>query len=85
MSDYVLIFVPGRLCKDDPDLWYALGPRRVARAKAICARCPYREPCLRTALEYQDVDGIWGGADPLERAAMRAQSGRTPRSHYAAS
>ena len=33
----------------------------IARAKAICARCPLRGPCLRGALERVEPWGVWGG------------------------
>ena len=35
------------------------------KAKALCARCPVREPCLEMGLT--DEDGIWGGTTPGER------------------
>ena len=33
----------------------------IARAKAICAKCPVSSLCLRTALERQEPWGVWGG------------------------
>ena len=33
----------------------------IARAKAICARCPLREPCLNGAVERREPWGVWGG------------------------
>jgi WhiB family redox-sensing transcriptional regulator len=33
----------------------------IARAKAICSKCPVREPCLAEALERQEPFGVWGG------------------------
>jgi WhiB family redox-sensing transcriptional regulator len=33
----------------------------IARAKAICARCPLRGPCLTGALERVEPWGVWGG------------------------
>jgi len=33
----------------------------IARAKAICARCTVREPCLARALERCEPCGVWGG------------------------
>ena len=33
----------------------------IARAKAICANCPVREPCLDTALDRHEPWGVWGG------------------------
>lgn len=39
-------------------------------AKAICARCPVRKPCLKTALDVDDLDGVWGGLTPAERTRI---------------
>lgn len=33
----------------------------IARAKAICARCPVRRPCLEGALARREPWGVWGG------------------------
>lgn len=33
----------------------------IARAKAICARCTRRGPCLTGALERLEPWGVWGG------------------------
>lgn len=33
----------------------------IARAKAICARCTLRGPCLSGALERLEPWGVWGG------------------------
>lgn len=35
-------------------------------AKAICARCPVRRPCLEYAVEHQ-VAGVWGGTTADQR------------------
>lgn len=39
-------------------------------AKAICATCAVRNPCLLWALDNQEF-GIWGGTTANERARMR--------------
>ena len=33
----------------------------IARAKAICAKCTVREPCLATAVLFREPWGVWGG------------------------
>ena len=33
----------------------------IARAKAICARCTVREPCLEAAQGRREPWGVWGG------------------------
>lgn len=40
------------------------------KAKAICAECPFREPCLEIAMTDSLVrhgSGIWGGTTAEER------------------
>jgi WhiB family transcriptional regulator, redox-sensing transcriptional regulator len=44
--------------------------------KAICSTCPVVDECLNEQLAaVGDVgdDGVWGGTDPFERKAIRAQ------------
>lgn len=43
---------------------------REAVARAICARCPVREPCLEYALANREPHGVWGGANETERRAL---------------
>ena len=33
----------------------------IARAKAMCGRCPLQERCLADALEREEPWGVWGG------------------------
>jgi WhiB family redox-sensing transcriptional regulator len=33
----------------------------IARAKAICAKCPVSDLCLDTAIARQEPWGVWGG------------------------
>jgi WhiB family redox-sensing transcriptional regulator len=43
-------------------------------AKAVCAFCPVRKPCLESAMvrdEHDDQWGVFGGLSPLERRALR--------------
>ena len=43
---------------------------RETRAKAICATCSVRKPCLEYALEIKEQHGVWGGLNELERKSM---------------
>ena len=43
---------------------------RERAAKAICATCPVREPCLAHALATREPYGVWGGMSERERAAL---------------
>lgn len=39
-------------------------------AKAICHRCPVRQPCLDYALRIREPHGIWGGMNEVERQRL---------------
>ena len=68
-------------CRDsDPNLFFPLGRGRAAMqqmevAKAVCADCPSRQPCLAFALDTRQELGIWGGTSPEDRRHLR----RAPR------
>lgn len=40
---------------------------RERRAKAICATCAVKQPCLEYALRIREPHGIWGGMSESER------------------
>jgi WhiB family redox-sensing transcriptional regulator len=40
------------------------------RAKAVCARCPVIDSCLRWALAAREPYGVWGGLSVEERDAL---------------
>ncbi|WP_046731437.1 WhiB family transcriptional regulator [Streptomyces humi] len=69
-------------CRDvDPDLFFPVGTAgltlvQIDEAKAVCARCPVRERCLRWALDVGQVEGVWGGTTESERRATRRRSAR---------
>jgi len=48
---------------------------REARAKAICATCPVRKPCLEYAIRIREPHGIWGGLNELERKQLMSRRG----------
>ena len=60
-------------CRDtDPDLFFPVSEsgkslEQVEGAKAICAGCPVRRPCLAFALGTGQAHGIWGGLTEQER------------------
>jgi WhiB family transcriptional regulator, redox-sensing transcriptional regulator len=43
---------------------------REARAKAICADCSVRQPCLEYAIDIREPHGIWGGLNESERRQL---------------
>jgi WhiB family redox-sensing transcriptional regulator len=65
----------------DPELFFPIsysGPaqRQVARAKAICARCPIRRECLSYALDAGPIQGVWGGMTEEERHRLARRERR---------
>ena len=60
-------------CQDaDPELFFpvsaaGLGRKDVVRAKAVCASCIVRRPCLQFALATHQAHGVWGGTTEEER------------------
>ncbi len=61
---------------EDLELFFPVGSSgpaivQIATAKAICARCPVREACLRYAVTTGQAHGIWGGMTEDERRGMR--------------
>jgi len=43
------------------DLFFSEELGDIADAKAICARCPVRDACLRAAEARREPYGVWGG------------------------
>lgn len=48
---------------------------REHRAKAICASCSARQPCLDFAVRIREPHGIWGGLNEVERKQLSAHRG----------
>jgi WhiB family redox-sensing transcriptional regulator len=63
----------------DPQLFYPVTDEEhdAAPAKAVCAVCPVREPCLDHALGSREKEGVWGGATERERRRIIRQRRRT--------
>lgn len=74
-------------CAADPSLFFAPNHReaeqeqteRVARARAVCAGCPWARGCLAYALHWA-VEGVWGGTTLAEREQLRQRTGQVPKS-----
>jgi WhiB family transcriptional regulator, redox-sensing transcriptional regulator len=63
-------------CRDKPtSLFFAERGdfETVQAAKAVCATCPVREPCLEYALAHptRTLHGVWGGTSPRQRQFIR--------------
>ncbi len=57
----------------DPELFFPIGPvalTEIRQAKAVCAGCQVRQPCLAYALIAGQRFGIWGGCDEDERRVL---------------
>ena len=62
-------------------LFFSDEPISIARAKAICAKCPLSAACLEGALERAEPWGVWGG-ELLESGrivAYKRPRGRPPK------
>ncbi|ATY13355.1 WhiB family transcriptional regulator [Amycolatopsis sp. VS8301801F10] len=76
-------------CQDeDPELFFPIsdmgpGAQQVAKAKAVCARCPVRAECLSYALDNGLGNGIFGGTTELERRKL-VRSGSAAARHRVA-
>ena len=46
---------------------------RENRAKAICATCPVKKPCLDYAIRIREPHGIWCGLNEVERKQVLAR------------
>jgi len=46
---------------------------REREAKAICATCPVKEPCLKYAIRIREPHGVWGGRNEAERKQIMAR------------
>lgn len=44
-------------------------------ARALCAECPAKDPCLEYALDNHIDHGVWAGTSERERRRMRARRG----------
>lgn len=59
----------------DPELFFPIsstgaGEAHLAKAKAVCSRCPIRQGCLDYAIDSHQAYGVWGGTSEDERRRM---------------
>jgi WhiB family transcriptional regulator, redox-sensing transcriptional regulator len=72
-------WMPRSACQgEDPEIFFPMAATgraldQISAAKAICSRCPVRQPCLRYAVATIQ-DGIWGGTTTDERSGLRGPS-----------
>jgi WhiB family transcriptional regulator, redox-sensing transcriptional regulator len=64
----------------DPELFFPVSEsgramEQIARAKAVCARCPVQGQCRAYALRARERHGIWGGMTESERCQSWTAAG----------
>lgn len=68
----------GACTQSDPRIFFPDKDKLGLKAKAVCAGCPVRAPCLEEALACNYV-GVWGGTTERDRAALRRSERRRVR------
>lgn len=68
---------------EDPELFFPTARSltvfvQLARAKAVCGRCPVSWECLRYAIVTGQPHGVWGGKSEEERRALRRRGPADP-------
>lgn len=69
----------------NPELWFPEYQKDRKKeqynlAVAVCSTCSVKQACLEYALDYSDLDGIWGGTNLSERISMQRTHGIKTRS-----
>lgn len=57
-------------------LFFSENPTDGARAKAICARCTVKVPCLERAIARSEPYGVWGGEFVVDGRVVEARRAR---------
>jgi WhiB family transcriptional regulator, redox-sensing transcriptional regulator len=84
MSEYGTEWRAAGACLSaDPELFFPIAVKEIAKAQQICARCQVRQECLDFAMQTGETHGIWGGTTPEERIRARRQLNRTRRTQPA--
>jgi WhiB family redox-sensing transcriptional regulator len=84
VSDITAVRAPAR-CADGngtlTPLFFSDDVIDIARAKAICAKCPRTATCLQDALDRAEPWGVWGGEllDTGRIVAHKRPRGRPPK------
>lgn len=55
---------------------YTPTTQEVIELQQVCLECPVRTECLWTAINNKEKYGIWGGATPAHRDAIRRKNSR---------
>ena len=65
------------LCHATQVDFFSDSPEDIAAAKAVCERCPVRQPCLEFAKANHE-SGVWGGTAEHERQWGYTEVGGCP-------
>lgn len=61
-------------CREVPvEMFFPPAEQESEVAKAVCADCTVRQPCLEFALGEAERFGIWGGLTSQERRSLAAK------------
>ena len=61
-------------CRQIPvELFFPPAEQEADEAKAMCAICEVRQPCLEFAIAAGERFGVWGGLTPQERRSLVAK------------
>ena len=61
-------------CRQVPvELFFPPAEQEADEAKALCALCEVRQPCLEFAIAAGERFGVWGGLTPQERRSLIAK------------
>jgi WhiB family redox-sensing transcriptional regulator len=58
----------------DPEVFFPLNSRDLARAIDICKRCDHQALCLDWALTTGQTHGVWGATGPEERIRLAEEA-----------
>lgn len=62
--------------KEDPSIFFpdieADAIPDYTQAKTICGICQVSRECLETAMENEEIYGVWGGKTPAERHLLKS-------------
>jgi WhiB family redox-sensing transcriptional regulator len=58
------------------DFFFSSEVADIARAKAICLRCPLKHGCLADALARREPCGVWGGELLVDGRVIAKKRGR---------
>ena len=65
-------------CVGEAEVMFSEGRAGIAKARAICDRCPAKVRCATEAIERDERYGVWGGTTPADRLNFKRNAKRPP-------